>query len=363
MAWETLAARAPHKSPHGAVPVPPGGGAGHSVKDAVEHVSMRWTPRGPVHLGQTLAVLGRGGADPTVRVVAPQRVWITTRHRGLAVTARFSRADGAAPASSTAPAGELTGHSLLRDVVVDAWGPGATQWLGRAPGWCGEGDDWSAFEASRAYELLPERLRLARRRHPGLRLPATGTVTERAVIAILEQRVTVFEAVRAYRHLVRLFGEPAPGPAPEGMRVPPTAQQWRRIPSWQWHRAGVDPRRAAALMRAVQRAGALERLADSSDPAAVRAALQSLSGIGIWTAAEITQCTHGDPDAISIGDFHLANYVCWFFDGAPGPDERMVRLLEPWRGHRQRVVRLIKASGFRKPAFGPRLSPADHRGH
>lgn len=336
---------------------------------ATDPVRMQWTPPGPVHLGQTLSVLGRGGADPTVRVVSPQCVWITTRHRGLAVTARFSRADrthgldGVGPASATIPAGDPSGHPLLRDVVVNAWGPGAAQWLERAPAWCGDGDDWSAFEASSAYELLPERLRLARRRHPGLRLPATGTVTERAVISILEQRVTALEAVRAYRHLVRLFGERAPGPAPEGMCVPPTAQQWRRIPSWQWHRAGVDPRRAAAVMRAVQRANALERLADSSDPARVRAALQSLSGIGVWTAAEITQCTHGDPDAISVGDFHLANYVCWFFDGAPGPDERMVRLLEPWRGHRQRVVRLIKASGFRKPAFGPRLSPADHRWH
>ena len=66
---------------------------------------------------------------------------------------------------------------------------------------------------------------------------------------------------------------------------------------------------------------------------------------------------------MSVYDYHLANYVCWFFDRAPGSDQRMLELLEPWRGHRQRVVRLIKASGHRKPSFGPRLSPQDHRHH
>ena len=359
MARRTLVARSPREFPY----TPENGGSERATAGAPGPVRMQWSPRGPVHLGQTLSVLGRGGTDPTVRVVSPQCVWITTRHRGLAVTARFSRAGGDGPAPDGGPRSAASRAPLTDDIVVDAWGPGAAQWLVRAPAWCGHGDDWDGFEASAAYHLLPQRLRLARRRHPGLRLPATGAVVDRAVLAILEQRVTVGEAIRAYRYLLRHFGEPAPGPAPEGMRVAPTAQQWRRIPSWDWHRAGVDPRRSGTVLRAVQRASALERLDTVPDASRVRATLQCLNGIGVWTAAEITQCTHGDPDGISIGDFHLADHVCWFFDGAPGSDERMTELLEPWRGHRQRVVRLLKASGFRKPSFGPRLSPADHRRH
>ncbi|OOK71079.1 hypothetical protein BZL29_5861 [Mycobacterium kansasii] len=35
-----------------------------------------------------------------------------------------------------------------------------------------------------------------------------------------------------------------PGPAPDGMRVPPSAEAWRHIPSWEFHRANVDPGRA-----------------------------------------------------------------------------------------------------------------------
>ncbi|MDO4918382.1 DNA-3-methyladenine glycosylase [Kocuria sp.] len=312
----------------------------------------RWTPDGPLHLGQTLRVLGRGAEDPTVRVLGESCAWITTRCGGLPVSARFSR-----------PQGTPGENPLLRDVVVEAWGPGAHAWLPSASGWVGARDSWEEFESSPSFEALPDSLRRARHTHPGLRLPATGAVLDRAVVAVLEQRVTALEAVRAYRALLRWHGEPAPGPAPAGMRVAPTAAQWRRVPSWQWHRAGVDPARSATVMRAVQRAPALERLVLEPDPARVRTALQSIPGIGPWTAAEVTQCTHGDPDGVSVYDYHLADYVCWFFDGAPGSDERMLELLEPWRGHRQRVVRLLKASGHRKPAFGPRLSPQDHRHH
>ncbi|QMS55450.1 DNA-3-methyladenine glycosylase [Kocuria varians] len=314
--------------------------------------SARWTPSAPVHLAQTLRVLARGAEDPTVRVLGEDRVWITARWKGQPVSARFSRgpAEGAA-------------GPLERDVVAEAWGPGARAWLPNAPRWVGAADDWTAFESSPAYGQLPAALTRARHEHPGLRLPATGTVLDRAVVSVLEQRVTAIEAVRAHRALLRWVGEEAPGPAPHGMRVPPSAEQWRRVPSWQWHRASVDPARSATVMRVVHRASALERLAEHTDPARVRQALQSIDGIGPWTAAEITQCTHADPDGVSVYDYHLADYVCWFFDGAPGSDARMLELLEPWRGHRQRVVRLIKASGHRKPSFGPRMTPADHRHH
>ena len=312
----------------------------------------RWTPRGPLHLGQTLRVLGRGAEDPTCRILGEDCVWITTRWNRLPVSARFTR-----------PAGATGTNPLDRDVLVEAWGPGGEGWLSTAPRWVGHEDSWEDFDSSAAFSELPHTLVRARHEHPGLRLPATGNLLERAVVAILEQRVTAVEAVRAYRALLRWNAESAPGPAPHGMRVPPTPEQWRRTPSWQWHRAGVDPARSATVMRTMHRAAALERLALDPDPARVRTALQSIQGIGPWTAAEITECTHGDPDGVSVHDYHLADYVCWFFDHAPGSDERMLELLEPWRGHRQRVVRLIKASGHRKPSFGPRLSPQDHRQH
>ena len=66
----------------------------------------------------------------------------------------------------------------------------------------------------------------------------------------------------------------------------------------------------------------------------------------------------GDPDAISVGDAHLPDIVCFALAGEPrGTDERMLELLEPYRGQRGRVEVLLEASGITPPAFGPKVEP------
>ena len=64
----------------------------------------------------------------------------------------------------------------------------------------------------------------------------------------------------------------------------------------------------------------------------------------------------GDPDAISIGDYHIPNLVAFALAGEPrGDDARMLELLEPYRGQRGRVQRLLELSGIRPPRYGPRM--------
>jgi len=47
--------------------------------------------------------------------------------------------------------------------------------------------------------------------------------------------------------------------------------------------------------------------------------------------------------------------VSWALAGEPrGSDERMLDLLEPYRGHRARVLRLLLVGGVHQPRFGPR---------
>ena len=41
----------------------------------------------------------------------------------------------------------------------------------------------------------------------------------------------------------------------------------------------------------------------------------------------------------------------------PAGARRMLDLLEPWRGQRGRVIRLLESSGLAAPRFGPRLAP------
>jgi 3-methyladenine DNA glycosylase/8-oxoguanine DNA glycosylase len=294
-----------------------------------------YAPRVPVNLRATLGPVGRGAFDPTFRWDGAH-AWLTLR-------------TALGPATLFLHQGET--------ITASAWGAGAEAALAGVPALLGDGDDWSDLDV-RSNAMLHD----TRRRMPGLRLARTGRLFAALIPAILEQKVTSVEALRSWRRLVTKFGEEAPGPAPIGMRVIPDAATWRRVPSWEWHAAGVGPQRSATVVRAASVAASLERGAEM-DAAVASTRMQSVPGIGVWTAAETVQRSHGDPDHVSVGDYHLASFVGWALVGAPVDDDGMLELLEQWAGHRQRVVRLLLASGFRKPAFGPRMTIQDHRGH
>ncbi|MBP2413202.1 3-methyladenine DNA glycosylase/8-oxoguanine DNA glycosylase [Arthrobacter stackebrandtii] len=305
-----------------------------------------WDARGPYSLPQTLGILARGPGDTTIRL-SPGAAWLA-----------FNTPAGPATLGITQRGAEL--HARV-------WGPGADHALVGAPALLGIEDDWSHFDSPAFAASLPHRIREARRRNPAVRLPSTGRVVDALVPAILEQKVTAIEAQRGYATLLRKFGTRAPGTGahptmPEDLRVAPTPEQWAAIPSWEWHRAGVGPQRSATVQRMLRSASGLERLGQLPADEAGRK-MQSIPGIGVWTAAEVTQRTHGDADQVAVGDYHLAAYVGWALAGRPVDDAGMLELLEPWRGHRQRVVRMLQLSGFRKPSFGPRMTIQDHRGH
>ncbi|MFI6445366.1 DNA-3-methyladenine glycosylase family protein [Kitasatospora sp. NPDC050543] len=296
----------------------------------------RWRPGFPLDLARTLLPLRRGPGDPSYRTTGDGALWRCSRTPGGIGTLRVL----ARPAEG--------------EIEASAWGPGADWLLERLPVLLGAEDDPGALV------LPPGALREAQRRTAGVRLGRTGLVMESLVPAILEQKVTTDEAYRAWRVLLRDFGAPAPGPA-EGMRVAPSARDWSMVPSWEWHRAGVDPRRSAAVVRAARLAPRLEEAA-ALDHEAAFARLTSVPGVGIWTAAETLQRSNGDPDAVSVGDYHLPNLVGWALAGRPRSDDaQMLALLEPYRPQRHRVCRLLLATSGHAPRYGPRLAPNDHR--
>ncbi len=237
-----------------------------------------------------------------------------------------------------------------RDAVdCAAWGSGAEEFLDAAPGMLGAHDDATGFAPQEPVVAA------AHRRLPHLRLGRTERVLEALIPAVLEQRVPGVDAFRSWRVLVTKFGTPAPGPAPTRMRVPPSAKAWRAVPSWEFHRANVDPGRARTVVGCAQRAASLERLT-AWPTARAREALMSLPGVGLWTAAETAQRAFADADALSVGDYHVAKMIGWTLLGRPIDDDAMIDLLEPMRPHRHRVVRLLEASGLAvEPRRGPRL--------
>jgi 3-methyladenine DNA glycosylase/8-oxoguanine DNA glycosylase len=296
-----------------------------------------WRAGRPVDVHLTLGSLRRGAGDPAYRTTPDGAVWRTARTPEGPGTLRLAvrRTDGTVEAA--------------------AWGPGRRWLLETVPPLLGEDDDPTGFVP--AHPVLRE----AARRALGWRVTRSGLVFEALVPAVLEQKVTGTEARRSWRELLRSFGSPPPGPAPAGMRVVPAPDEWARVPSWDWHRAGVDGKRSRTIVLAAQVAARLEEtLTMPRDEAARR--LRAVPGVGAWTAAEVMQRAHGDPDAVSVGDFHLPNLVGWALAGRPVDDDGMLELLEPYRGHRYRAVRLVElSSGARPPRRAPRYSPRDYR--
>jgi hypothetical protein len=300
----------------------------------------------------TLSPHRRGGGDPAWRRTPDGAVWRTSL-----------TPDGPATLRVVVLAGEIVGQ---------AWGLGAEWSLETLPQLLGADDDVSGFAEllagisrgrggagmARAALLVAD---LAARA-PGLRIGRSLRVFEALVPAVLEQKVVGREAWRAWRWLVRKYGEPAPGPAPDGMAVVPPPEVWRRIPSWDWHRAGAEAVRARTIINAARHAAKLESTAVAG-PVSTEAdrLLRALPGIGVWTSAEVRQRAHGDCDAPSVGDYHLPGLVGWALAGEKVDDAGMIELLEPFRGHRHRVARLIELSGMRPPARGPRMPARDYR--
>jgi 3-methyladenine DNA glycosylase/8-oxoguanine DNA glycosylase len=281
-----------------------------------------------IDLGQTLGPLQRGRGDPTMRTA-----------RGIAQ--RASRTpDGPVSVRFAETAG---------GIEVEAWGPGARWLLDRAAAWCGAEDDDAGFDPERGL------VRDLWRRHPGLRIPRTGLVTERLIPVILEQKVTGNEARRAYRRLVTALAEPAPGPLE--LALPPDPERVAELPYYAFHPFGVERRRAEVVRAVCARTAWIDQTAALPlDVAEER--LSSVHGLGPWTVAEVSRIALGDADAVSVGDFHVPNIVAWALAREPrGSDERMLELLEPYRPQRGRVQRLLETSGIRAPAFGPRMAP------
>ena len=300
-------------------------------------LETEYRPRHPLDLRRTVLYQRHGAGDPTM-TVAGSVIWRASR----------------------TPAGVATlAIREMRPGVVRAaaWGPGREWALSQLPALCGAGDDPGQLDASK-HPLIAE----AHRRNPGLRLSRTDLVFDALVSAIFEQKVTGMQAFGAWRRIVTWCGERAPGPTPSQMFAPPPIDGWQRVPSWVWHRSGLEPPQSKTVVRAARRGEALVRaVTDAEDGEAVDRVLVSQPGIGPWTSAETRVRAFGDADAVSVGDYHLAHEVGFALIGRRVDDDGMLRLLAPWAGQRQRVIRLIGASGVREPRRGPRLHPEDHR--
>lgn len=277
---------------------------------------------------QVLGPLRNGGADPTTRFGPGHLVRGTWTPDGPGTIRLAWTCDGGV-------------------VQADAWGPGAGWLLGRAPAMLGLLDVPHRFTAGHPLVLRAQHL------HPPVRIGASGTLYHELLPTILAQRITAREAVAQWRRLCTRLSEPAPGPF-SGLLLPPAPERLARLPTWWFHPLGVERSRAATLVEVARHASKLFAWAELPAGEAGRR-LALLSGVGEWTVGVVLASALGEPDAIAVGDFHLKHQVAWNLAGEPrATDERMLELLEPYRGHRGRVVRLLHLEGSGAPKYGPR---------
>jgi len=138
---------------------------------------------------------------------------------------------------------------------------------------------------------------------PGLRLPGAIDGFELAVRAILGQQVSVAAATRIAARLVEKHGEAIETPIAGLTHLFPSAHALATLDPSQVAACGIISARARAIVALAGEAAAGRlRLEPTADIAATLAALESLPGIGAWTAQYIAMRALAWPDAFPHPD-------------------------------------------------------------
>jgi 3-methyladenine DNA glycosylase/8-oxoguanine DNA glycosylase len=288
--------------------------------------SFRFPKPHPYDPEQSFSLLALGPYDPSFRRIE-QRGWRTVRWiDGSLCTVTLAcgsallgvRLDG--PEEALAAVGEEHARALLG--------------LDDAAGW-----SLAARDPLRPYV----------QGKPGLRLVRAFWLYEGAVNAVLSQRVSWREAVENWQRLCRRFGEER-----DGLFSCPSPGRLLALSYAELASCGIEARRAIALKGAAER---LRRLPAADLPAGeVERLLQGCRGIGPWTRTLLRAQFWGDADAVPLGDYGLPALVCAALAGERGgTDERMLELLEPYRGERFRAIRYLWTDRAPWRRRGPRL--------
>ena len=268
-----------------------------------------------------LAPLAMMRSDPTMRLTQHEALRATYTPEGPGVI-------------------HMTWGASAGQVSVEAAGEGAAWLLVRAPALIGAHDDPRDFAPT---DPVVQRLWA---RFKGDRVGATGTVWHDVAWTITQQRVHRSDAARQWRRLVHSYG--AACEDYENLYTPPDPERLARAAPWSLRALGIDERRATALIAAARVAQRLDALADLPYPEVERP-LRTVPGVGPWTLGCLSAYTWGDPDTVIPGDSGIPSLIASTLTGARRADDTtMLELLEPYRPHRYRVLRLALAARTRR---------------
>lgn len=272
----------------------------------------------PVHFSRTFSLQQLGSHDPTADL-SPDCFRKGFFYRGAAAAVEICR-DG-------------------NGLSVSAHGDYAERLLAETIAGMEQDDLYSSFatEDSGVWRL--------HRHLPGLRLLRVLWLYDITCSAILQQRIRTVDAMRDWRQIVQRWG----ADAPLSLRAFPPAEVLAKVPMFELEALGIDQKRARALLN-FARESKLVQMKPEMSFQELRKFLLRVPGVGPWTTESVLGYGAGDTDAAIPGDLHLPRVVCYALAGEfKGTDERMMELLEPFRGHRFRIIRLLYAAGLDVP--------------
>ena len=303
--------------------------------------------RTPVRLDRVL----RADWAPRGAVVTSDGRWFRRAEPGPAGPLVY-----AAAADADATVLHIWGPAPTPLDTVDAAVEAARAWVGLTDDLRAAGDVLSSDPAmARLSDLVGE-----------VRLSVTPRLGEAFSRSVIEQLVQSKEARRSIAQLVACAGTQVNAT----QWLFPEAPTLGATPLWDLRRCGISGRMITAIHAGAVENDRLERV--RPDWAALDRRLLALPGVGPWTSAE-TRARLGDPDAVSVGDYHLPTTVGFALAGPDGDgpdgtwtDAGMLALLAPYAGQRGRVIRLCEMAAGRGlvPRRGrraPRAALSAHR--
>ena len=276
----------------------------------------------PIHFSRTFSMQSLGPYDPTAESGTNlfRKAFL---YRGAPATLEFQRAPEGLLVTALAPQAEALLEETLAGLAQD--------------------------DCYRSFATDDSGIWRLHRSQPGLRLLRFPWLYEMTCSAILQQRVRTVDAMRDWRHITQRWGVAAP----LGLWAFPSVEILARVAQFELQALDIDAQRARTLLRFAQESRFVP-LRTTLSFAELRDRLIRIPGIGPWTTESVLGYGAGDVDAAIPGDLHLPHVVCYALAGEiPGSDERMMELLEPFRGHRFRIIRLIYASGLAVPRTTP----------
>lgn len=178
----------------------------------------------------------------------------------------------------------------------------------------------------------------------GVRIPGGIDGFELAARAVLGQQVSVRGATTLMGRFVAAFGEPYAGPDPALARLAPTAARVAQASAGEIAALGMPAARAETLLRLAQAvAGGALLLSPHGDPHRTIAELQSIRGIGEWTAQYVAMRALRWPDAFPASDLVLRR-------AAGGlTAAQLTRRAEAWRPWRSYAAMALWRSAMAPP--------------